>query len=173
MKGIRLISFAYMIFLYHAMQSCEKEAFINSEPVVSQVRSFANVDERLWTYFEEFEEEAERRDLTYDLTRFNLIGTIENISHEGVAGTCSYGARSPRHVTIDLPFWQGAGFYSREMVVFHELGHCILNRDHSEDTTGNGFCASIMRSGTGNCQTLYNAQNRNYYLDELFETLRP
>lgn len=173
MKLIRLFSLAYVIFLYQAMQSCENEAFVNPEPAVPEVRSFADVDERLWSYFEDFEEEADRRGLTYDLTRYNLIGTIENISDEGVAGTCSYGARSPRHVTIDLPFWQRAGFFSREMVVFHELGHCILNRDHSEETTGNGFCASIMRSGTGNCQTLYNAQNRDYYLDELFETLMP
>jgi len=172
MKLIRMLSLAYVAFLYQAMQSCEKQPFVIDEPA-PEVRSFNNVDERLWSYFADFEEEADRRGLSYDLTRYNLIGSIENISDEGVAGTCSYGSRSPRHVTVDLSFWQGAGFYSREMVVFHELGHCILNRDHKEETTANGFCASIMRSGTESCRTPYDAQNRNYYLNELFETLTP
>jgi len=173
MKGIRIFSLAYVIFLYQIIISCEKEPFVNTQPQAPQFKSFNNVDERLWSYFEDFEKEAEDRGLNYDLNRYNLIGSIDNIPQTGVAGTCSYGSRFPRHVTIDLPFWQNAGFYSREMVVFHELGHCILNRGHSEDRTANGYCASIMRSGTGSCRTLYNSQNRNYYLDELFETLRP
>jgi len=173
MKLIRLFSFVYVIFLYHAMQSCESEVFVNPEPAIPEVRSFANVDERLWSYFEDFEQEADRRGLTYDLTSYNLIGSIEDIDDDGVVGTCSYGRRSPLHVTVDLPFWQNSGSFSREMVVFHELGHCILDRDHTEETVGNGFCASIMASGTGNCRTPYNAQNRNYYLDELFDTLTP
>lgn len=171
MKLIRIFSLVYVVFLYQMMQSCDADSF--AEPSVPDQRSFANVDDRLWSFFEEFEEEAENRGLSYDLNQYNLIGTIEDISDEGVAGTCSYGFRSPRHVTIDFPFWQNSGFFSKEMVVFHELGHCILSRDHSEALTGNGFCASIMRSGTGNCRTLYNGQNREYYLDELFDTLTP
>jgi len=171
MKDIQIFSAFFIVFLYHFMQSCEPN--IEQQQLPPQVVQYANVDERLWEYFEEFEAEAEERGLEYNLNNFNLIGSIEDIHEDGVAGTCSYGFRSPRDVTIDLPFWQGSGYFGREMVVFHELGHCILDRDHSEATTGNGFCASIMRSGTGNCRTLYNNQNREYYLDELFEVLSP
>ena len=153
------------------MQSCE--SIVDVVPEVPEQRQFANVDERLWSFFEDFEDLAAQRGLDYDLTRFNLTGTIEDIHEAGVAGTCSYGFRSPRDIVVDSDFWNNTSFFGREMVVFHELGHCILGRDHTEATTRNGFCASIMRSGTGNCRTLYNAQNRDYYVNELFEVLSP
>jgi len=167
MNLIRLFSIAYIIVLFNVMQSCEKE------PALPEVRSFANVDERLWSFFEEFEQEAAERGMIFDLTTHNLRGSITDIDDEGVAGTCSYGFRSPSHVTVDLPFWENSSFLSRELVVFHELGHCVLDRDHSEELTENGFCGSIMRSGTGDCRTLYSQTNRDYYLDELFEVIRP
>jgi hypothetical protein len=171
MKDIKIFSVFFVIFLYHFMQSCE--SIIDDVPVVIEQREFPNVDERLWGFFENFEDLAAERGLDYDLNTFNLIGSIEDIHEEGVAGTCSYGFRGPRDIVIDQPFWNNTNNFSREMVVFHELGHCVLGRDHTEATTGNGFCASIMRSGTGNCRTLYNAQNREYYIDELFEVISP
>ncbi len=170
MTDIKIFSVFFIALLFYTMQSCE-----SAEPavVIPERATFANVDERLWEFFENFEEEAEKRGLAFDLNTFNLIGTIEDIHDDGVAGTCSYGFRGPRDVTVDEPFWNAAGSLSREMIVFHELGHCVLDRDHSEALTDNGFCASIMRSGTGNCRTLYNSLNRDYYVDELFEVLNP
>lgn len=172
MKLIRIFSFCFIVILHQMMQSCEvlPTQEIDNTPTV---RSFTNVDQRLWSFFEEFENEAAERGFTFDLNQHNLTGNISDIHDDGVAGSCSYGFRQANRVTIDMPFWDRAGYYSREMVVFHELGHCVLGRDHSEELTNNGFCASIMRSGTGNCQTLYNAQNKEYYLNELFETLTP
>lgn len=172
MKGIRIFSFLFIIILHQMMQSCD---VLPTEEVVTTpaVRSFTNVDERLWSYFEEFEKQAAARGLNYNLNQFNLTGAISDIHDDGVAGSCSYGGRRPNSVTIDMPFWDRAGFFSREMVVFHELGHCVLGRNHTEALTNNGYCASIMRSGTGKCRTLYNTQNKEYYLDELFETLTP
>jgi len=57
---------------------------------------------------------------------------------------------------------------SKEYLVFHELGHCILGRSHSNDILENGDCKSIMQSGTSNCKGNYNDENREMLLDELF-----
>ena len=171
MKDIRIFSAFFIALLFYTMQSCD-----SSEPAIAAVpeqAQFVNVDERLWEFFENFEIEAEKRGLEFDLNRFNLRGTIEDIHDENVAGTCSYGFRGPRDVTVDEPFWNRSNSFGREMIVFHELGHCVLERGHSEELTENGFCASIMRSGTGNCRTLYNSLNRDFYVDELFEILNP
>lgn len=165
-KIIRLFSLFSVVFLYQVMQSCE----IESEPTIKE---FSNVDQRLWTYFQNFETEAEKRGYTIDLNTMNVTGEISGIHDGNVIGTCSYGFRRPNAVTIDDAFWNRNGLLSREEVVFHELGHCILERDHTERTTNNGFCSSIMRSGTGSCRTVYNLTNRSYYLDELFTETTP
>jgi len=169
MKMIRIFSLFYVFFMYQILQSCQKEPVI-SEPVIKE---FFNVDQRLWPHFEEFEQEASDRGYRLDLNQLNLMGSLDDIEERGVIGTCSYGFRNPRDVTIDFPYWQNVGHLAREELVFHELGHCILSRSHTEATTNNGFCASIMRSGTGNCRLPYTSQNREFYLDELFEITGP
>ena len=148
------------------MQSCEVES-------VPTIKEFTNVDQRLWSYFQDFESEAAMRGYDVDLNLMNVTGEISGIHDGNVIGTCSYGYRRPNAVTIDDTFWSRNGLLSREEVVFHELGHCILGRDHTEQIVNNGFCASIMRSGTGSCKTAYTLANRSYYLDELFEETRP
>jgi len=169
MKMIRLFSLFYVLFMYQVIQSCQKEP-LASTPIFKE---FLNVDQRLWSHFEEFEKAAFERGYRIDLNQFNLTGSLENIDDRGVIGTCSYGYRSPRDVVIDFPYWKNVSHMAREEVVFHELGHCILSRPHTEARTNNGYCASIMRSGTGNCRLPYTSQNREYYLDELFKSTGP
>ena len=53
-------------------------------------------------------------------------------------------------------------------IVFHELGHCVLVRDHLDDADSEGNCLSMMHSGLGDCEFRYNGSTRNVYLDELF-----
>lgn len=129
---------------------------------------FEDVDERLWVHFTNFEEEAAIRGLNFDLNELGITGVIENIPEDGVAGTCQYGQHI-HHVTIDNNYWNRASFLQREFVVFHELGHCVLFRDHEEGQFTNGICRSIMRSGLGNCRDAYIQANREYYIDELFD----
>jgi len=129
--------------------------------------SYPEVDRLLWPYFRAFEEEATRRDLDIDLRKLEITGVIDAIREDGVAGTCQYGQHLS-HVTIDEDYWKGASAYAREMVVFHELGHCALRRGHTEGSDRNGSCLSLMNSGTTNCTVRYNARNKELYLDELF-----
>lgn len=133
-------------------------------------KAYPLVDEDLWLYFESFEKEAQTRGLNYDLDALEITGIIEEISDEGVAGTCQYGQHI-HHVTVDKSFWNNASNLRREMVVYHELGHCVLHKDHTEDYNREGTCLSIMNSGTAPCTVAYTHQNREYYINELFANL--
>jgi len=141
-----------------------EEQEIPEEPI-----GYANVDEALWIYFERFEEEAASRGVTIDIRSESITGKISEIHDEHVAGTCNYNYRTPNKVTVDLGFWSRSGDRYREFVVFHELGHCVLYREHKENANAYNICESIMRSGTGNCLDNYNQATRGAYLDELFD----
>jgi hypothetical protein len=160
----------YVISLFSLsllLSSCYEEIpfFAPKEPVPAR---FPDVDKALWEHFEAFELEAASRGIVIDLASENLIALFTDIPADNVAGQCSYSYNHPRQVTIDIPFWNRSNQLSREMIVFHELGHCVLNLDHDERSFPSGLCRSIMRSGSCCCRDAYNMQNRNYYLDELF-----
>jgi len=133
-------------------------------------KSYPLADKDLWVYYHSFEKEALLRGYNYDLALLEISGVIENIVEDGVAGTCQYGNHI-HHVTIDKSFWENASTLKREMVVYHELGHCVLYKDHNEDYNREGTCLSIMNSGTAPCTVAYTYQNRDYYIDELFVNL--
>ena len=159
---------SYVVLLFSSvfLISCFSEA---GETAVAEPR-FTDVDSALWEYFERFEQEARTRGISYDLNDLGISGVIEQIPESGVAGTCQYG-RHVHHVTIDQNFWNRSSLLEREFVVFHELGHCVLNRGHDESAFNNGVCRSIMRSGLEDCRDAYSQSYREYYLDELFDVL--
>lgn len=152
-----LVLFAFLLI---AFSSCRPE------PITEN--NFENVDVQLWDYFETFENEAARRGVEIDLASLDLLSHISEISEDGVAGTCQYSSQQSNVVTIDQSFWNRASNDLREMVVFHELGHCVLFRDHRNASTNDGICLSIMNSGLTDCTVYYNEVNRDLYLDELF-----
>ncbi|TAE60242.1 MAG: hypothetical protein EAZ89_01710, partial [Bacteroidetes bacterium] len=121
-------------------------------------------------YIDLFEQEAAARGQTLNID--NLKVEFETDLQGGdAAGLCTFASpNTPTpHIRLDTTSynWQN-NEYHREILIFHELGHCILNRLHKDDVLPNGNYASIMRS-TG--EQLYggslNAFKRDYYLDEL------
>ena len=150
--------------------SCQQDLIItNIEPIEEVPLAYDGVDEALWDYFNRFEEEAQERGIILNLRAANITGEIMELGEEGVAGQCTYNPHLPNHVTIDLGFWENASDRAREFVVFHELGHCELGRDHREEANANGTCLSLMRSGLGTCRDNYHSLTRPAYLDELFD----
>ena len=142
--------------------SCSKDADFLT-------KRYNGVDSDLWKYYAEFEYQAELRGLSFDLNNLDVSGEISEIRDAGVAGSCEYGSAINNHVTIDKTFWNRSRELDREFVVFHELGHCVLYRDHDESQNQNGFCLSIMRSGLNGCRDAYTSENKAYYIDELFQ----
>lgn len=155
------------LFLLIAL-GCQRDEEVAID-ATQQAKSYPNVNRELWIYFQRFEEEAARRGLEIDLVAEKITGVIENIPADRVLGSCNFRPNRPNHLIIDEEFWNAASDRFREFVVFHELGHCSLFRDHREDVLVNGACSSIMRSGTGNCRDNYTEFTRNFYLNELFD----
>jgi len=165
-KGGHLVT--VMMLMLVLVSACKTD----DGPEVPEQRTFPGVDERLWTYFERFEINAAERGITVDLVAAGITGVIESIDEDNVAGTCNFNRNVPNHVMVDEQFFNQVGDLFREFIIFHELGHCFLFRDHLEEEDQLGRCVSIMRSGTGECRDNYSSNTRQPYLDELFDTDR-
>lgn len=123
-------------------------------------------------YIDDFIAEAQERGVTIE--RNSLIVTFEeNLAGGNAAGTCTFRtSETAPHVRLDTTSfnWRN-NLSSREQLIFHELGHCYLDRRHREDRMPNGEYKSLMR-GVG--EQVYGdalwAFKREAYLDELFNT---
>ena len=171
MKANAYHLFVFFFLVYFA--SCiEEELSQNDLEVIRSERNYPLADPELWSHFRAFEDEAAARGFQVDLAAANIIGEIHEIEENNIAGLCSYGGRQARrNVVIDKNFWDRANHLYREYIVFHELGHCYLFRDHHEACFANGTYVSLMRSGNGDCRDNYRNSTRSYYIDELLTAL--
>ncbi len=117
-------------------------------------------------FLNSFEEAAEERSVPLDLSEVTLFLTedLESI----IQGQCVQYASGKSEIRIKQEFWNNASYWEKELLVFHELGHCILARSHDDSVDSLGHCKSIMRTSANLCHLEYGAENRDYWLDELF-----
>ena len=165
---IRSLSLGLSLLCLIACQKEEVQEVSNTEPTIDNSVPYPNVDPSLWVYFERFEAAARERQLEVDLAAAGIEGEIGPLEGEHVAGQCRYSRFAPGLVTVDEDFWANSSERLREFIIFHELGHCYLNRGHKETAYTNGTCVSIMRSGLEDCRDNYRTTTRELYLDELF-----
>ena len=78
-----------------------------------------------------------------------------------------------RIIKIDKEAWDehDSDAVYKEALIFHEIGHCVLNRDHWDGVLDNGYAASIMNSNLNGVLPRY-SEDRAYYMDELFRRKR-
>lgn len=129
------------------------------------------IDDRLYEYFESFKIEAEKRNIEVDFAAMNVEGHLSDILEQGVAGQCQTYVNGNKAVVIDESYWSRSTKLKREFIVFHELGHCILDRDHLNESNADGNCSSIMNSGSTSCQLIYTEKTREALFEELFTNL--
>lgn len=67
----------------------------------------------------------------------------KNILPFYVAGRCSVVPQKPPKILINRFNWQHANEVEKEMILFHELAHCVLFRRHTQEIR-NGIPKSIM-----------------------------
>jgi hypothetical protein len=160
------------------MVSCQKDenfvSNVDNTTATTSTQSYPKADQALWYYLQGFEKAAAERGITIHLNSTDLTAKIAEIDEANVAGMCTYGGHVGHDIVIDKGFWNSTNsVYYKEMVVFHELGHCILGRQHLETAFESNTCKSIMRSGVEGCMDNYTATTRAYYLDELFSMVQP
>jgi len=102
----------------------------------------------------------------YDANRYGVDLNINNLHikfneiEKPVVGRC-YPYSGVVLIEIDPVFWESAGVINQEILMYHELGHCILNRTHEIDAV------SIMAPRLiSSAVYLYYKEE---YLEELFD----
>lgn len=106
-------------------------------------------------YIELFNKEASLRGVEVNAfdAEFVIVEKLEG--PDAVIGRCYY---TDVKIAVEEEFWKYASDTAREILIFHELGHCILKKGHS--TSG------IMRPRLLNAN--HYRRNRTRFLDELF-----
>jgi hypothetical protein len=126
------------------------------------------VEPQLKPYVDSFIEEAAARGVSIDASQL----TISFGTHDGAA----YAVRSTNTIVVDSTSYDWVSGL-REQLVYHELGHLYLGREHDDDMIGN-YPKSIMAGVEDPWDEGRQRQRlgmRKYYIDELFnpDTKRP
>jgi len=143
--------------------------FFFSLTIFSACEDTVETDTELIPYFDLFAAEAAKRGITVDYVAERIEGSIRQIDDESVLGQCFRNEEKPKKVVVDTEYWADASESEKEFLIFHELGHCFLNRDHDDSFDGDGTCLSIMHSTPQACTFELTEENKEAYLDELFE----
>ncbi len=161
----------YFLFVF-LFFSCKKDKF---ESIIST---------ELSAYIDDFIAEGEKRGVTLSKERLEAF-LIAELSLEREDNVCGLGwsnynnQESQRIEILNNEFcWENRTDGERENLIFHELGHALLTRDHLNTTFPNGISKSIMCSGTDGFCSNFNVYYDNevlkgYYLDELFDVNTP
>lgn len=88
----------------------------------------------------------------------------------GTAGTCHTstvgGVVVSAYIKIDSEFWKRATHLQKINLIFHELGHCLLRREHVRGFLPNGCPNSFMYDSVMSDSCLN--RNFNLYISEMF-----
>lgn len=166
----------YLILAFVAIiLSCGKESF---EPVYDVHEDFQDL-------VDSFSLEAAKRGVEVSLD--NLILTYDSDLENWKCGQCNSLSslnQEQKVVMINQKniCWQNP--QEKELLIFHELGHCLLGRLHVSDTLPNGDARSLMVAGDlglyAPCRYVFGdvddcnfIHKRSYYIDELFDQSTP
>ncbi len=87
-----------------------------------------------------------------------------------IAGTCErFNGTDASIVRINPNFWWNNSYSSREVLMFHELGHCVLNRGHTSTLDDYNDPVSVMHPTIISEERVY-AGNYTSYMQELFRS---
>lgn len=157
--------------------SCQRSR--QPEPEPKQYSVPAGVE----PYVQRFRDETHKRGQTPATD--NLIIAFGATQSGDACGQCVLESGKTPRITLstDAYCWQGASDNERECLVFHELGHCLLNRAHRTDRFPNNAYVSLMNPddvgvyatchypiGKDDCDK---RPRRDYYLDELVNSATP
>lgn len=134
------------------------------------------VDPQLDPYLQLFLQEGSKRGVNIDVKGNGLLMEFTDLTGLTI-GLCTY--QDPLLVQIDQDYWTETTQYEdqenlRQNVVFHELGHGLLNRSHNNSLLENYEWKTIMCGGDNvdgrDWAVNFNGYRKEYYLDELFNT---
>lgn len=156
---MRIVSYAILVFSILAMGGKRPDLPDGSTtpPVSPSVP--ATIDPH-YTRFKEFGKTFGARFVATSVT-FSFRGFVGS-----TVGMCTFSSSGRNSVALSTSAWDRGSETFREMLLFHELGHCLLGRGHKNSNHSDGRRESIMASAMFS-QKVYLA-HRDQYLKELF-----
>lgn len=142
-------------------------------------KDFYSVAPELQPYLKTFLEEGQKRGHHFDPKKTGLIMKFAHLSGSQI-GLCYH--REPLLIEIDSAYWQNISGKKNEEelkinLVFHELGHGLLNRTHDNSVLPSGDWKTIMCGGekvdSRNWNVNFYGFRQKYYIDELFDPRTP
>jgi hypothetical protein len=161
-----IVSFLVLIVL---LSACKKREVETIKPIPIVVKPIINSN--FLPYFNNFLDEANKRGITFTNEDKNI--TIQfSYYPRSLGGFIGYSTSETRTIDIDSTWLKFPEPY-KELIIFHELGHLLLNRQHTSNKLPNGEYKSIMWSTLNNqdkcTEPLFTGNlRRTYYLNELF-----
>lgn len=165
MKSIR-----FAIFVLIFLSACQVE-----EPTPSNI----NIEEAFLPYVNAFIQEGAKRGHTIDFEDTGLSVVFGNIPTASASCLEIGGSDHGSHqIIVNKSTWETLNDTLRERLIFHELGHCELNRIHKNDKLADGSWKSMMRGDPlpqidEPLPVPYFGFRRAYYIDELFDADTP
>lgn len=162
----------YTLLLITVFLSCNPD---------NSLDEFNSIDPELAPYIQRFVEEGANRGINISTERLVASFLSKDIVADGFCGLGGVDFNDPDIPVIEIVdsdlCWHTADEYYKEALIFHELGHAILERFHDNTIFPNGsITKSIMCGGGGNCSFpgyFEKGLLRDYYIDELFKPDTP
>lgn len=106
------------------------------------------VDDRLEPYVQMFIEESITQRVLVNINNLTVVfmsheRMIERSKNPNVIGLCSGRGHNNPVVYINEKYWDSASEEDRMVLMYHELGHCVLGREHN-NAAKSGVRLSLM-----------------------------
>lgn len=123
-----------------------------------------SVEQEVSPYYQDFTTLAQSYGAGFIVDR--IVFSFRTFWFSSVVGMCTYRGGNTNYVDFSTSAWRAGSSTFKEMLVFHELGHCLLGRGHNNVSHNDGRKESLMNSYIFS-QSTYRAY-RDEYLKELF-----
>lgn len=165
-------SLLLFVSFFWILWACE-----NTPPDLPYPAPVYRIDPEFQEYVDRFVDEGRKRGVTVDVSRLNMEFEEGYVERDGTI-YCGYannfGTSSTPDVDISTTCWEFYDPVRREILIFHELGHAILDRAHVNTLLPSLGKRSIMHPSLGvDIYSKYTLEKREWYLDELFNQDSP
>lgn len=157
----------FLVFFAFFLMSCGQDMAYTDLFLVESINNRGDlpiyIEEEFIPYVQEFEQLYGRK-----ITNLPIVfGETQTLDRPMVVGYCQVGGVRD-FVVIDEDTWLENDDTFRRILIWHELSHCILGRNHRDDVLDDGSPASITNSVISYDLMSAFVSNREYYEWELF-----
>lgn len=122
----------------------------------------SQIDPQAQEYYDEFLAEADSHDQTF-VKYLKVTIVVEPLANDKQLGNCrSFLGLQPK-IILNSNKWSSLNPIEKEMVVFHELAHCLLLKGHGLEHQPDTLMSKSLFNHN------HYIQNREYFLAEIFD----